>query len=212
MKTKYIIVSLIAAIGLLFSGCVEEPDHFLDEIQVSSSYIAFPADGGSVPAELTATGSWSIISLPEWVTVSPQSGGAGKTTVSFTADAASDTRNGTAQIECGGKTQNINFTQVTQKAEPVTMSVAQALEVIAPLADQEVAGGTFRVKGIVCKIDEISVQYGNTTYYLSDDGTFSKDNWLEVYRGLWINGAAITTGEEFSVGDELTIEGSLMNY
>ena len=68
------------------------------------------------------------------------------------------------------------------------------------------------MKGIVCKIDEISAQYGNATYYLSDDGSFTAGNWLEVYRGLWLNGAAITKGDEFSVGDELTIEGSLMNY
>ena len=46
----------------------------------------------------------------------------------------------------------------------------------------------------------------------SPDGSFTAGSWLEVYRGLWLNGAAITTGDEFSVGDELTIEGSLMNY
>jgi hypothetical protein len=212
MKAKYIIVSLIAALGLLMTGCVEEADHFLDEVKVSSSYLAFPANGGTVPTELTATGAWTITSLPEWVTVNPSSGGAGNTTVSFTASAATDSREATAKIECGGKTQNINLLQVTEKTEPVTMTVKQALAVIAPLADQEVAGGTYRVKGIVCKIDEISAQYGNATYYLSDDGSFTAGNWLEVYRGLWLNGASITKGDEFSVGDELTIEGSLMNY
>ena len=212
MKAKYIFTSLIAALGLLMTACVEEADHFLDEVQVSSSYVTFPAGGSSVPVELTATGSWTVSNLPSWVTVSPSTGGAGKTTVTFTAPAAEDTREATATIECGGKTQNINLLQVTQKSEPVTMTVKQALEVIAPLADQEVAGGTYRVKGIVCKIDEISAQYGNATYYLSDDGSFTAGSWLEVYRGLWLNGAAITTGDEFSVGDELTIEGSLMNY
>ena len=212
MKAKYIIVSLIAALGLIMTGCVEEADHFLDEVKVSSSYLAFPANGGTVPTELTATGAWTITSLPDWVTVNPTSGGAGNTTVSFTASAATDSREATAKIECGGKTQNINLLQVTKKTEPVTMTVKQALEVIAPLADQEVAGGTYRVKGIVCKIVEISPKYGNATYYLSDDGSFTAGGWLQVYRGLWLNGTAITTGDEFSVGDELTIEGSLMNY
>lgn len=212
MKTKYIIVSLIAALGLLFTGCVEEADHYLDEVKVSSSYVTFSAGGGSVPVELNATGSWSVTNLPEWVTVSPATGGAGQVTVTFTAPAAEETRDAVATIECGGKTQNINLLQTTQKAEPVTMTVKQALEVIAPLGDGDVAGGTYRVKGIVCKINEISTQYGNTTYFLSDDGSYGENNWLEVYRGLWINGAPITTGNEFSVGDELTIEGSLMNY
>ena len=212
MKTKYIIVSLIAALGLLFTGCVEEADHYLDEVKVSSSYVTFPAGGGSVPVELNATGSWTVSNLPEWVTVNPSTGGVGQVTVTFTAPAAEETRDAVATIECGGKTQNINLLQTTQKAEPVTMTVKQALEVIAPLGDGDVAGGTYRVKGIVCKINEISTQYGNTTYFLSDDGSYGENNWLEVYRGLWINGAAITTGNEFSVGDELTIEGSLMNY
>ena len=212
MKTKYIIVSLIAALGLLFTGCVEEADHYLDEVKVSPSYVTFSAGGGSVPVELNATGSWSVTNLPEWVTVSPATGGAGQVTVTFTAPAAEETRDAVATIECGGKTQNINLLQTTQKAEPVTMTVKQALAVIAPLADQEVAGGTYRVKGIVCKIDEISPKYGNATYYLSDDGSFTAGGWLEVYRGLWLNGASITKGDEFSVGDELTIEGSLMNY
>ena len=212
MKTKFIIVSLIAALGLLMTGCVEEADHFLDEVKVSSSYLAFSSGGGTVPIELNATSAWSITALPDWVTASPSSGGAGKSTISFTATAASDSREATAKIECGGKTQNINLLQVTEKSEPVTLTVKQALAVIAPLADQEVAGGTYRVKGIVCKIDEISPKYGNATYYLSDDGSFTAGSWLEVYRGLWLNGAAITSGDEFSVGDELTIEGSLMNY
>ena len=212
MKTKYIIVSLIAALGLLMTGCVEEADHFLDEVKVSSSYVTFPAGGGSVPVELNATGSWTVTNLPEWVTVTPSTGGAGQVTVTFTAPTAEDTREATATIECGGKTQNINLLQTTQKAEPVTMTVAQALEVIAPLGDGDVAGGTYRVKGIVCKINEISAQYGNATYFLSDDGSYGANNWLEVYRGLWINGAAISKGDEFSVGDEITIEGSLMNY
>ena len=212
MKTKYIIVSLIAALGLLMTGCVEEADHFLDEVKVSSSYVTFPAGGGSVPVELNATGSWTVTNLPEWVTVTPSTGGAGQVTVTFTAPTAEDTREATATIECGGKTQNINLLQTTQKAEPVTMTVAQALEVIAPLGDGDVTGGTYRVKGIVCKINEISAQYGNATYFLSDDGSYGANNWLEVYRGLWINGAAISKGDEFSVGDEITIEGSLMNY
>ena len=216
MKIKYFLIPLIAVFAFL-TGCVEEADHFLDEVKVTSSYLSFPAGGGPASTTVTATGSWTVSNLPDWVTVSPSSGGAGETTVTFTAAAASDSREGTAKIDCGGKSQNINFIQVTEKTEPVTLTVKEALQVIKPLADQEVAGGTFRVKGIVCKINEISAQYGNATYFLSDDGSYSGSsiddcNWLEVYRGLWINGAAITSGDEFSVGDELTIEGSLMNY
>lgn len=238
MKLRYIFVSIIAALGLAV-GCEKEADHYLDEIKVSTSYVALPAEGGSATITLNAAGPWALDNIhsvktgekdangkditvmlptPEWLTVSPTSGGAGENTLTFTVEAASDTRETSLNIICEGKTQIINVIQATEKQELVTMSVAEALEVIKPLGDQEVAGGTFRVKGIVCRINEISTQYGNATFYLSDDGSFSGKgiadgcNWIQVYRGLWMNGASFTKGDEFSVGDEITIEGSLMNY
>ena len=217
MKIKNILVSLFAILALA-AGCNQvEPDHYLSEVQVSSSYLSFPADGGSVTIGYTAADSWTISNLPDYISASPATGGAGEGTISFSATSAKDTRQGSFSLNCGGKSQTINFIQVTQKVDPVTMTVKQALEVIKPLADQEVASGTFRVKGIVCRINEISPSYGNATYYLSDDGSFSGSsisdcNWIQVYRGLWLNGTAFTKGDEFAVGDELTIEGLLMNY
>ena len=219
MKIKYFLLPLIAVFAFLTS-CVEEADHFLDEVKVSSSYIAFPAGGGSVPMELNATGAWTISDLPDWVTASPSNGGAGQVSVSFTAAAADDTREAMAKIECGGKTQNINLLQVTEKAEPQIISVRDAIDMIQ--ADQAISKTAY-VRGIVCKIQEISPAsaYGNATYFLSDDGTFSGSygadgsgdgNWLEVYRGYWLDGVKFPNGDEFSVGDELVIQGVLMSY
>lgn len=217
MKIKHILVSLVAILTIA-AGCNQiEPEHYLSEIQVSSSYLSFPADGGSVSIGYTANGSWNVSGLPEYISASPASGGAGEGTISFSASAAKDTRQGSFLLTCDGVAQTINFIQVTKKMEPVTMTVKQALEVIRPLADREVASGNYRIKGIVCKINEISPQYGNATYFLSDDGSYSGSsiadcNWIQVYRGLWLNGSAFTKGDEFAIGDELTIEGLIMNY
>ena len=217
MKLKYIITSLIAALGLMAVSCTEESDTFLKEVQVSSSYVAFPAEGSSVEINIKAQDNWEFKAVPDWLTIVPASGEAGEVTVKFTAGAATETREATVQLNCLGKTQNINVIQMTEKVEPVTMTVKEALEIIKPLETGAVAQGTFRVKGIVCKITEISPAYGNATYYLSDDGSYSgKDktncNWLQVYRGKWLNGANFTAGDEFAVGDELVIEGQLMDY
>ena len=217
MKIKNILVSLLAFVAFAVACNQIDPDHYLSEIKLDSSYLAFPADGGSVSVKYVATGSWTIAGLPEFISASPASGGAGEGSISFTASAAKDTRDGSFSITAGDKTQIVNYIQVTQKSEPVTLTVKQALDIIRPLGDGDVAGGTFRVKGIVCRINEISKQYGNATYFLSDDGSYSGSsisdcNWLEVYRGLWLNGGAFTSGDEFSVGDEITIEGLLMNY
>lgn len=217
MKLKYIFTSLIAALGLMAISCTEEADTFLKEVQVSSSYVALPANGGNVEITVNAQDAWTIEGAPDWLTIAPASGQSGETKVKFSAGAATDTREASVSIKCLNKTQTVNIIQMTEKTDPVTMTVAEALAVIKPLDAGAVAPGTFRVKGIVCKITEISKDYGNATYYISDDGSYSgKDkndcNWLQVYRGKWLNGGAFTKGDEFAVGDELVIEGQLMDY
>jgi hypothetical protein len=90
------------------------------------------------------------------------------------------------------------------------MTVAEAVSMIKSKTQPETA---VYVKGIVCRIQEISVQYGNATYYISDDGKYSADGtWLQVYRGYWIGGAKFTAGNEFGVGDEMVIKAVLIDY
>ena len=215
MKLKYIFASIVATLALAVS-CTKEADQFLNEVKVSSSYLAFPATGGSVNVTVTATDSWSISELPEWVSASTASGSAGEVNVTFTAPAAESTREASFKIVCAGKTQLIKALQVTEEKEPEIISVAQALAAIKEV-DKGDGGtynlsGTYYVKGIVCRIQEISPQYGNATYWISDDGKYSADGALQVYRGLWLEGGAFTKGDEFAVGDELTIAGQLMSY
>lgn len=235
---KYSILALFAAAFTALTGCEQEADHFLSEIKVSTSYVSLPAEGGEVPVSLTTEEAWAFEKVyelktgekdengkditvmaiaPAWLNLDPVSGEAGDAVITFKAGAATETRTASVVIASAGKTQVINVIQMTEKVEPPTLTVAEALEVIKPLEAGAVAPGTFRVKGKVCKITEISAQYGNATYYLSDDGSFqgkSKTdcNWLQVYRGLWLNGAAFEKGDEFDVGDELVIEGQLMDY
>lgn len=217
MKLKYIFASIVATLALAV-GCQKEAGHYLKEIQVSSSYLGFPAEGGSVDVTVTATQDWSINAIPEWITATPANGSAGVTTVKFTAMAAESTREVSFSITSGNVKQTINAIQVTEAVEPTIISVAEAIKMIQ--ADQSLEQ-TIYVKGIVCQIDEISPSYGNATYYISDDGsktgTYGSDgkgdgNWLEIYRGAWLNGAKFTKGDEFSVGDEMVVCGVLMSY
>ena len=217
MKLKYIFASIVATLALAV-GCQKEADHYLKDIQVSSSYLGFPAEGGSVDVTVTSTQEWTINSIPEWITATPAYGSAGVTTVKFTALAAEETREVSFAISCGNVKQTINVIQVTEAVEPTVITVAEAIKMIQ--ADQTLEQ-TIYVKGVVCQIDEISPSYGNATYYLSDDGSkkgsYGADgkgdgNWLEIYRGAWLNGAKFTKGDEFSVGDEMVVCGVLMSY
>jgi hypothetical protein len=67
------------------------------------------------------------------------------------------------------------------------------------------------VSGIVSKIGEISTQFGNATYYLSEDGTTSGEQF-EVFRGLYTNGAKFTSEDQLKVGQKVTVLGTLVNF
>ena len=66
------------------------------------------------------------------------------------------------------------------------------------------------VKGIISKIDEVSVSNGNATYYISDDGTTASQ--LEVYRGKYLEGANFESEDQIATGDEVVVKGKLAIY
>lgn len=217
MKLRYLIGTLLVGLGIA-SACTQEKFETLSELKVSESYVAINVNGGSTEIQLTATGSWQVdeASLGDWLTVSPMSGAAGTTAVIFTAQSTGATRTAEVKINCANATQFINVIQYAQKVDPVVMTVAEAVALIKTVDKGDGQSynldGEYCVKGIVCRVDEISPSYGNATYYLSDNGKFEDGKWLEVYRGYWLNNAKFTKGDEFAVGDELTIIGNLMSY
>lgn len=210
---KYLMIALaaISAVGTTVSCNDVDEVTLLDEVQVSSSYVTFEEKGSSTTIEVNATDSWSFVqnSIPDWFSITPTSGGPGKTSVTFSAGPATDTQETTILLECAGKTQRIIVKQYATEKEPTIFTVNEAVSMIkaGTQGDKPVY-----VRGIVCRIQEISPSYGNATYFLSDDGSFQADNWLEVYRGYWLNGDKFTSGDEFSVGDEMVIKGVLIDY
>jgi hypothetical protein len=193
MKAKYIFASLTAALTIL-AGCQKEVgSHYLDEVSVSSSYVSVPAEGGSATIGVLSNYAWSISGAPEWLTVSPLSGPAGSTNVTFSAEAAAG-RNAELLLECNGAVQRINVIQGI-----ATVSNATCAEIIAGPDSK-----TYRVTGTVKSI--ANTTYGN--WYLVDDTG-------EVY----IYGTLDAKGNEknflslgLEVGDEVTVEGPKTTY
>lgn len=89
-----------------------------------------------------------------------------------------------------------------------TYTVAEALAILS--AGTDIPTGDVVVKGIVSHIDEVNTQYGNATYYISDDGTTAAQ--LEVFRGYSLGGAKFTSQDELKVGDKVTVKGVIINY
>ena len=66
------------------------------------------------------------------------------------------------------------------------------------------------VKGIISKIAQVSTQFGNANYNISDDGTTTDD--LIVFRGYYLDGEKFTSEDQIKVGDVVIVYGKLVNY
>lgn len=200
MKLKYLFPLFIAILALVTSCTEEESMTLLDEIRVSSSYVAIPEAGGSATITVTAQDSWTIEKVTtekddvEWLTFSTTSGSAGESQLTFSAPSAIDGRTAEALLHSGGKTQRINIIQGLAKISEVTAAEVNA----GP------DGKTFRVTGVCTAI--VNTLYGN--WYLTDEtGT------VYIYGTLDAKGATrnfLSLGLE--VGDEVTIEGPKSSY
>ena len=196
MKLKYFFPIVIAVLTTLVTSCSDEDVvSYLDNVRVTSSYVALPAEGGSTSIDVTASGDWTISDIPEWVTVSPTSG-SGDATVTFTAPATSDSKEAYVTIECKGDKQQLKVMQIAEKME---LPISTCDEVLKGSDNV-----SYRIKGTVTKIE-------NTTY----GNMYINDGTGEVY----IYGTLDAKGAEknfaslgIEVGDEVDCEGPKVTY
>lgn len=199
MKLKYIFTALVAALTLAV-GCEDDIETYLDEVRVSSSYVAIPAAGGSQTITVNAKSDWSFGDIPEWVKVSPTTGVAGETEVTFKAEATTATKEAMLYLTCDGKSQIVNVLQQTKKVE---LEVTPLKKFLAA----EVGPTVYRIAGTITHIQEISASYKNATLTISDDEGYS----VYCYRFGPPSGKKIEDlGME--VGDFLTVEGQRGDY
>ena len=193
MKLRNIFAALAVA-ALAFVGCQEE-ERFLDEVKVSQSYVAIPAEGGQAEITVNAVDAWEFTGVPEWLTVNPMTGAAGETKVVFTAEATDATREALVVLVCAGAEQNINVLQMTEKVETPLSTCAE----VAAGVD----GKIYRVKGTVTSI--VNTQYGN--WYLQDD-----TGSVYIYGTLYNGATQQFTKLGLEVGDIVTVEGPRKDY
>ena len=201
MKFKYLFTLFIATLALMTSCVEEETVTLLDEIQVSSSYVAIPdSTGGSKTITITSKQEWAIDtaalskSKVKWLGMSKISGNAGESEITFTAPATLNGRSAEVLIKSGDVIQRINIIQGLPK-----ISTATCAQVIAGPDSK-----TYQVTGVCTSI--ANTVYGN--WYLKDaTGT------IYIYGTLDAKGAT----QKFSslgleVGDEVTVQGPKTTY
>ena len=205
MKFKSILTLIFST--LLLAGCSE--DQVLgtfDDLNLSTTYISIPAEGGDVQVTLTAPEAWEFSKdatfvekddktiINKWLTVNQIKGQAGQTVITFSADATNSGREEELKINSGDRSL---FLKVRQG--DMTASTATCKEV-----NEAPDGKSFVVSGTITKI--VNTEYGN--WYMTD-GTAE----LYIYGTLDANGKTknfLSLGIE--VGDKVTIEGPKSSY
>ena len=91
--------------------------------------------------------------------------------------------------------------------EETAYTVAKAFELIDA---GEALSETVFVKGIVSQVDSYNETYKSITYWISDDGTTTKQ--LEVYSGKGLQGADFASVDDVKVGATVIVKGVLKKY
>ena len=90
-------------------------------------------------------------------------------------------------------------------------NVTAALEKIKTLKDGEDTGEIF-VKGKIRSVKEVDTgNFGNATYFISDDNTKKMDS-LQIFRSLYLGKTKFTAKDQIKAGDEVVIRGIFINF
>ncbi len=194
MKLRYFVPILVALLAV-FTGCNSDDEvRYLGNLKLSSSFVSLSKDGGSTQITLNASDSWSVQAddVPEWLTISPMSGGAGETKLTFAAEPAAG-RTAVLRIVCGDNVQEVNVIQGIAE-----VSNATCAEVIAG-ADSK----TYRVTGVCTAI--ANTNYGN--WYLQD-----ATGQIYIYGTVDASGKYNWASFGIEVGDVVTVQGPKTTY
>ena len=200
MKFRSFFLSILAGAALA-AGCAQEQVvSSIAEFRVEKSYIGLPLGGGSNSSAYEATASWSFdtAAIPDWLTITPTSGGAGSDYIIFFAEpnTGDSERSLELRVTVGGKQQRFTIYQ------------AGPGEVEAPLSTiAEVMAGndgqTFRVRGTVTSI--VNTNYGNL--YIADDTGSIYIYGLLNAKGQYPKDAGGWATFGVDAGDVITVQG-----
>ena len=125
-------------------------------------------------------------------------------------DVAKNTQINKIVVTLGGDPGTVTPDDPNKKGSvnnPYTVEEAQAL--LATMAPNVKTDEVY-IRGTVSKVDEISVEFGNATYYISSSG--DEEGQLEVYRGKYLENTNFTAEDQIMVDDVVIVCGQLVNY
>ena len=205
MKLHRFLLSILAGAALA-AGCAQEQViSTLAEFQVDNSYLSIPLEGGIANTGIKATASWAFdeSTVPEWLTITPLSGGVAVNGIVFAADANTGNSERVANLVVNVGSRKQRFTVIQAGPGAVEAPISTIAQVQAG-NDGEV----FRIRGTVTVIS--NTNYGNL--YVQDEtgtiyiyGLFNAKGQYPKDAGGWN-----TFGVES--GDVITVQGPRTLY
>ena len=216
MKLRYILSFFVGA-ALLAACTAENPVASPDlAVNATPSILGVGKDGGNVTVQVNAKADWTVSSDSTWVSITPASGSAGSSTITITAQANDgDERQAPVVLKSGKDSKIVTIMQegdIHGQLENDPLTCAEAAALCAKLNSGETTGKKYYVKGVISSIiEEFGTQYGNATFWMSDDGS---SNVFEVYRCLYLGNVKYsnTADQNIGEGDKVVVYGILTNY
>lgn len=152
--------------------------------------LTYASDNESVASVEASTGAVTLTGTTGKATI----------TASFAGDDTYDASSASYTIDV---TPNITNDGTADK--PYTVADVFTLNDAGMLPTEEVY-----VKGTISKVESFDSKYGELTYYISDDGTTTKQ--LQIYNGSGQDGAKFTGTADLSAGWDVTVKGTLKEF
>ena len=220
----------------------EEADIDLPQIKIAGPALVFDAETNmascaldmqlvNIPLTITANRDWAVDinwdsdEVP-WIAVTPDHGLASDQPQQVTLTVlnnASYNRNKRVKFSINFDYKTIDIIQTGERGEEIIgtldnpLTVAGAVKYVKNLgADVQSSSGVY-VKGKISRIDDgsnfaSSGTYGNATFYISDDGGTSSEQFY-CYRVLYLGNKKWTSKDpDIKVGDDVIIYGHVVNY
>ena len=238
MKRTARFLSFLTLLAAVFTGCrQEEADYVLPGIRLGgpftvnddtkkASYEASPELNVlnltvAATRDWEAEIAWDADEVP-WIAVTPDHGVASDVPQSVTVtilDNAGFNRAKDIKFSINFDYKTLSVSQTGEKGEEIVgtidnpFTVAGVIKYVKSLgADVQSPQGVY-IKGIVSQVkEEFTTNFGNGTFYISDDGTTDSEQFY-AFRVMYLGNQKWTSGsEQVKVGDEVWIYGTVVNY
>ncbi len=226
MNIKHIVLGFFAAAAVLVGCEPKEEDFGVAKIEVSTGQLTFGPASGSQTLQVTASRDWTVTGLPEWIAVDPAGGAPSKSAQTVTVTViANDGYNREADVtfSIGLMKEYVKVLQTGQKGEYDTgngtkerpYSASAAADYVSSLPADTESSDAIYIKGIISSVGttyEASGNYGNASFYISDDGS-STGTQFYVYQTYYLGNNKWKAGDDdVKVGDEVIVYGKVINY